>query len=76
MGFGRSVAQPVASHPFGTRSVAGKYKVNAGGSSQFISGLLMALPLAETDSILEVEHLASQPYIDMTLQVMEALGLG
>ena len=53
----------------------GKYKVNAGGSSQFISGLLMALPLAETDSILEVEHLASQPYIDMTLQVMEAFGV-
>ncbi len=53
----------------------GKYVVNAGGSSQFLSGLLMALPLAETDSILEVEHLASQPYIDMTLQVMEAFGV-
>ncbi len=32
----------------------------------------MALPLAEKDSILEVEHLASQPYIDLTLDVMES----
>ena len=53
----------------------GKYKVNAGGSSQFLSGLLMALPLAEKDSILEVEHLASQPYIDLTLDVMESFGV-
>ncbi len=29
----------------------------------------MALPLAEKDSIQEVEHLASQPYIDLTLDV-------
>lgn len=53
----------------------GKYVVNAGGSSQFLSGLLMALPLAEEDSILEVEHLASQMYIDMTLSVMESFGV-
>lgn len=53
----------------------GKYQVNAGGSSQFLSGLLMALPLAEKDSILEVEHLASQPYIDLTLNVMESFGV-
>lgn len=53
----------------------GKYKMNAGGSSQFLSGLLMALPLAEQDSILEVNHLASQPYIDLTLQVMESFGV-
>ncbi|MFA5443536.1 MAG: 3-phosphoshikimate 1-carboxyvinyltransferase [Bacteroidales bacterium] len=53
----------------------GKYIVNAGGSSQFLSGLLMALPLAEKDSILEVEHLASQPYIDLTLDVMESFGV-
>ena len=53
----------------------GKYKVNAGGSSQFLSGLLMALPLGEEDSIWEVGHLASQPYIDLTLSVMEAFGV-
>ena len=53
----------------------GKYQVNAGGSSQFLSGLLMALPLAGKDSILEVEHLASQPYIDLTLNVMESFGV-
>jgi 3-phosphoshikimate 1-carboxyvinyltransferase len=35
----------------------------------------MALPLAEKDSILEVEHLASQPYIDLTLDVMESFGV-
>lgn len=53
----------------------GTYKVNAGGSSQFLSGLLMALPLAEQDSVLEVEHLSSKPYIDLTLAVMDTFGI-
>ncbi len=45
-------------------------------SSQFLSGLLMALPHAQHATTVEVEGtLVSKPYIDMTLSVMEAFGL-
>lgn len=40
-------------------------------SSQFLSGLLMALPLAEEDSIIHVKDLNSIPYIDITLEVLK-----
>ncbi len=40
-------------------------------SSQFLSGLLMALPLAQNDSVVRVDGLKSTPYIDMTLEVLE-----
>lgn len=44
-------------------------------SSQFITGLLMALPLAENDTTLEVVDLQSIPYIDMTLEVVRHFGI-
>lgn len=44
-------------------------------SSQFISGLLMALPLAEGDSTLQVTDLKSGPYVAMTLQTLKAFGI-
>lgn len=44
-------------------------------SSQFLSGLLMALPLAERDSVVTVEGLNSKPYVDMTLEVMARFGV-
>jgi 3-phosphoshikimate 1-carboxyvinyltransferase len=45
-------------------------------SSQFLSGLLMALPYARTATTVEVEGaLVSKPYVDMTLEVMRAFGL-
>jgi 3-phosphoshikimate 1-carboxyvinyltransferase len=50
-------------------------KVDGSLSSQFISGLLMALPLVEENSELQVEQLISKPYIDMTLQTLEAFGI-
>jgi 3-phosphoshikimate 1-carboxyvinyltransferase len=44
-------------------------------SSQFLSGLLMALPLAKGPSSLFIEgELVSKPYVEMTLTVMEAFG--
>lgn len=44
-------------------------------SSQFLSGLLMALPRARRPSTVEVNGtLVSKPYIDMTLAVMAAFG--
>lgn len=50
-------------------------KVDGSLSSQFISGLLMALPLVNGNSELEVQQLTSKPYIDMTLQTLEAFGI-
>ncbi|MDG1262503.1 MAG: 3-phosphoshikimate 1-carboxyvinyltransferase [Flavobacteriales bacterium] len=44
-------------------------------SSQFLSGLLMALPLAKEDSTLQVESLKSIPYVDMTLEVLASFGI-
>ncbi|MBI9066253.1 MAG: 3-phosphoshikimate 1-carboxyvinyltransferase [Salinivirgaceae bacterium] len=43
-------------------------------SSQFLSGLLITLPLANGDSSLKVENLKSSPYIDMTIAAIEAFG--
>jgi 3-phosphoshikimate 1-carboxyvinyltransferase len=44
-------------------------------SSQFLSGLLMALPYAREPTTLEVEGtLVSRPYVEMTLAVMTAFG--
>jgi 3-phosphoshikimate 1-carboxyvinyltransferase len=44
-------------------------------SSQFLTGLLMALPLARTDSRIAVSNLQSIPYVDMTLQVLADFGV-
>ena len=55
---------------------AGKYTLPGNISSQYISGLLMALPLLEKDSSLTVEGpVESADYIAMTLQAVEAFGL-
>ena len=54
----------------GTFSVAGNI------SSQFITGLLLALPLLEGDSVISVTTpLESIPYVDLTLQVLEEFGI-
>lgn len=44
-------------------------------SSQFLSGLLMALPYSRGETVVEVEGtLVSQPYVAMTLEVMREFG--
>lgn len=48
----------------------GEIEVDGSMSSQVLTGLLMALPLAENDSIIRVKNLKSIPYIDMTLEIM------
>ncbi len=58
---------------------AGDYAIDGGVSSQFVSGLLFALPLLRGDSRLEVTgRIESAPYIEMTLDavrsVTEAVG--
>ncbi|MCY2934004.1 MAG: 3-phosphoshikimate 1-carboxyvinyltransferase [Planctomycetota bacterium] len=45
-------------------------------SSQFLSGLLMALPYAANPSEIEVDgNLVSVPYVTMTIEVMRAFGV-
>lgn len=54
---------------------AGKLSVDAGVSSQYVSGLLLAAPRAGGPVTLEVERLASRPYVDLTLAVMRDFGV-
>jgi 3-phosphoshikimate 1-carboxyvinyltransferase len=54
----------------------GRAIVDARTSSQFLTGLLLALPLAPEDSQLEVRGLASGGYVDLTIATMHAFGVG
>lgn len=54
---------------------AGTAEVDGRLSSQYLSGLLMALPLAGGDSILHVKDLKSKPYIDLTIDVLKDFGV-
>lgn len=53
----------------------GRAVVDGAASSQALSGLLLALPAARKDSVLEVRGLRSAPYVRMTLEVASAFGL-
>lgn len=53
----------------------GEIKLDGSLSSQFLSGLLFALPLAEKDSLIHVKKLKSRPYIDLTLDILKAHGI-
>jgi 3-phosphoshikimate 1-carboxyvinyltransferase len=55
----------------------GTVKIKGEESSQFLSGLLMVAPYAQRDVSIEVTgSLASEPYVDITLDVMSAFGVG
>lgn len=53
---------------------AGSTVLDAGESSQYLSALLMAALRAPGAVTVEVEALTSQPYVDVTLGVVEAFG--
>ena len=53
----------------------GRTLVRGGGSSQFVSGLLMAAPHAKREVTLEVEGRESWPYVGITLDVMRHFGV-
>ena len=56
---------------------AGEYKVPGNVSSQFITGLLFALPLLPGDSTLEIlPPIESKAYIELTLEALETFGIG
>ena len=55
---------------------AGRFTVPGNISSQFISGLMFALPLLEGDSEIEiVPPLDSKPYIDITMEALAEFGV-
>ncbi len=55
---------------------SGKYFVDASVSSQFLSGLLFALPLIKGDSEIIVRgKIASRPYLDLTVKAIENFGV-
>ena len=53
----------------------GSIKIDGSLSSQLLTGLLMALPLAKNDSEIIVNNLKSRPYIDMTIQLLNDFGI-
>lgn len=53
----------------------GKVVVDGSMSSQFVTGLLIALPMAENDTTIVVEGAVSTPYLDMTLETIERFGV-
>ncbi len=53
----------------------GEISVDGSVSSQFITGLLLALPLAKQDSTLYVNRPVSLPYLDMTIDTAKRFGV-
>jgi len=55
----------------------GRVTIRGNVSSQFLTALLMALPLTGQETIIEVVgDLISKPYIEITLNLMERFGVG
>ncbi|MBQ6594379.1 MAG: 3-phosphoshikimate 1-carboxyvinyltransferase [Clostridia bacterium] len=59
------------------RMSPGRFTISGSVSSQYVTGLLMALPLLGTDSEIRLsEPLQSACYVDMTLRVLSRFGIG
>ncbi|MBQ7883150.1 MAG: 3-phosphoshikimate 1-carboxyvinyltransferase [Phascolarctobacterium sp.] len=58
------------------RLQAGLYQLPGNVSSQYVSGLLFALPLLDGDSVIEItSELESAAYVDMTLSCLAKYGI-
>lgn len=54
----------------------GRYSIEGDVSSQFVSGLLFALPLIDMDSdIIMTSKLESRPYVDITIDMLRRFGI-
>ncbi len=54
----------------------GTFTIAGNVSSQFISGLIFALPLLEKDSVIDISgKIESMPYIEMTLDTVSRFGI-
>ena len=55
---------------------AGEYSIRGDISSQYITGLMFALPLLDGDSVITLTtEIASRPYVDITLEVLKNYGI-
>lgn len=52
-----------------------KVAVNASESSQFVSGILMAIPLLKKNFVVSAKNATSLPYIAMTVQTLKQFGV-
>ena len=58
------------------RLTSGEFKLTGNVSSQFVSGLLLALPLLSGDSVITMtSHLESAGYVDMTIDALARSGV-
>lgn len=65
---------PVVLNASGLRG--GHVRVKADVSSQYLSGLMLACPFARGETLIEIDGaLVSEPYIEMTLAMLEHFGL-
>lgn len=53
----------------------GEVDVDGALTSQFLSGLLIALPACSGNSKIRVSNLTSRPYVEMTLSVLKSFGV-
>jgi len=66
---------PLAIHP-GKMKTTGSVAIRGDVSSQYLTGLLMALPLLGTKTVVRVEgELISKPYVEITLNAMHQFGV-
>jgi len=71
---GKEGFPPLAIHP--SKLSLEKLKVRGDVSSQFLTALLMALPLSGKPARVEVQgELISKPYVEITLNVMQRFGV-
>jgi len=58
------------------RLEGGRYEIEGDVSSQFVTGLLFALPLLDEDSeLMLTSHLESRPYVDITIDILKRFGI-
>ncbi len=53
----------------------GRAFIDGSSGSQLLTGLLMALPMADGDSIIDVANLTSRPYIGLTIRLLADFGV-
>ncbi|KAJ3157602.1 3-dehydroquinate dehydratase (3-dehydroquinase) [Geranomyces michiganensis] len=74
---GKEGSLPLKIAPNGTGLPGGDIKLSASVSSQYVSSILISAPYAAAPVALDLsgEHVISQPYIDMTIVMMESFGI-
>ncbi len=53
----------------------GAVTLDGSKTSQFLTGLLMAAPLCQEDTSIEVTDLKSKPYVEMTIDLLKRFGI-